>query len=251
MIQFFPKTDTMVHWCRALPRAIRTTGRTVQIDGYTQKSTVVPTMTASKTNARGPVPIATGEDGLALIWVIFTLAIVTAIGFSAINMATLDTYIRQAENERISAFYLTDAAARAAAQELENDNTTTDINTGGSVSFFAKDKKSEDTVSLTDNDEWLADGVWDDTVTGVPQALSGDSNDNLSMFISYGRNDAGLRVAAQHVSVLGVDDDDSIVMTSAGGRKYAYYIYALHDNQMAGMESQGSTMIQIGYTKKF
>jgi hypothetical protein len=71
------------------------------------------------------------------------------------------------------------------------------------------------------------------------------------MFISAGRNDAGLRVAAQHVSVLGVDDDDSIVMTSAGGRKYAYYIYALHDNQMAGMESQGSTMIQIGYTKKF
>lgn len=242
----------MVHWCRALTRAIHTTGRTVHFGRYTrQKPTVMPTMTASKVNTWRPPPIASGEDGVALIWVIFTLAIVTAIGFSAMNMATLDIYIRQAENERISSFHLTDAAARAAAQELENDNTTTDINTGGSVSFFAKDKKSEDTVSLTDNDEWLADGVWDDTVTGVPRALSGDDGDNLSIFISAGRNDAGLRVTAQHVTARGVDDGNSLVVTNPEGRTYGYYIYALHDNQMAGMESLGNTMIQLGYAKRF
>jgi Tfp pilus assembly protein PilX len=203
-------------------------------------------------NQRPLKALFSDESGIAIIWVMFTMVVLSAIGISAMNLARLDSAIRQAENEHIRTFYLTEGTCIAAAVELENAPTT-DINTDGDIAyFFTSDEENNSlTVRRGAGNQWVTfNGTtmeWN-PLPGVPSALN---STNLDILLSEGSTPAGLRAAVQHPTQMAVEAGNSLVVTNPEGRKYGYYIYCLHDDDMPGTLLRSDTFIQIGYTKKF
>jgi hypothetical protein len=80
----------------------------------------------------------------------------------------------------------------------------------------------------------------------------GDAPTNLDAFFPGTHTSDALRVAAQHVTGMGVAGDSSLVVTNAEGRTMSIWYTACFQSKGAGVSAEiaSESLVELGYRKK-
>jgi type II secretory pathway pseudopilin PulG len=211
-----------------------------------------------------------GEAGFITVAVVLLmLAGLTIIAVSSINNSITESRISRAAYEAEKATYLAETAAVDSALGLEHAPTTM-IDTSGGVDYFTDDpfyadngnrhpNRLEEKDNWYDNDGsgWLGDGAGSgDNPIAKPLIFygdpPGDAPTNLDAFFPGTHTSDALRVAAQHVTGMGVAGDSSLVVTNSDGRTYEYLVYGMFSVKGAGVSAEiaSESLVELGYRKK-
>jgi hypothetical protein len=167
---------------------------------------------------KGPVDCLNNQQGAALIIVLIVMAVLTLVGLSAINTATVENKI--VGNERIyqENFYLAESCVNEAAQKIESE--TNSDNLLPSLSGWDWLHDSGNSEDFTDAGNWKIDTLDDNAEKAAV------SDDALYSTVSKGvRKGSSLDIGAT--------------------RLYEYAVFG------QGKSKNGSVIIEIGYLKRF
>ena len=193
------------------------------------------------------------EDGfITVVIVVMMLILITIVGISAINLASIESSIVRTDGLYKRNFYLAESGAYEAAQRLENTEMT-EIDPTGGVDWVIPVA-----TDMTDSASWLDDNgtpndFSDDTWTANsmrPESFFTSDPDvnaaNLNILIPPGLHTGdSIRLSAVFV---GVTSGSSLKVTNEDGRLYAFNIYGMFSNRAA---NEGEVLIEMGYKKRF
>jgi type II secretory pathway pseudopilin PulG len=169
---------------------------------------------------KGPVDCLNNQQGAALIIVLIVMAVLTLVGLSAINTATVENKI--VGNERIyqENFYLAESSVNEAAQKIENETDSDNLLPSLSAWIWMHD--SGNPVDFTDPGNWVH---------------SASSSDNAEQ--------AAVNTQALYSTVYKGVAEGSSLDIGAPSRLYKYAVFG------HGKSNNGSVIIEIGYRKRF
>jgi type IV pilus assembly protein PilX len=161
-----------------------------------------------------PVDCLNNQQGSALIIVLIVMAVLTLVGLSAINTATVENKI--VRNERIyqENFYLAESSVNEAAQKIENE-TDRDNLLPSSAAWISDDSSGLD---FKDPGSWMSDNSEQAAI----------SNQALYSTVSKG-----------------VHKGSSLDIGDTNTRLYEYAVFG------HGQSQNGSVIVEIGYLKRF
>ena len=174
-------------------------------------------MNTTKTTMKAKAFAATGnENGSALLIAVMILALVAVMAATMSRNTTVELQIVRNDTEKRQQFYFAEAAAREAAQEIENQNAAVlaDIN---NLTWVDQADVDLATINLTDA-RWERSDV-DTNPSGTPQVA------------------------------FTVVDQTGPIDLSAQSNMHAYSILGVY-NVTSGMK-QGQVLIEIGYRRRF
>jgi Tfp pilus assembly protein PilX len=164
------------------------------------------------------------EEGSALIVALLMLVLLTIIGVSSTNTATVELQIVNNDLSYKRNFYLAEAAAMECAQTLENETNRN--------------------LLMPNGQPWLKDTTVD-MAQLVPNWKTDFSNWTINSLASLNMaSDANTQIRFAAVA-RGVAPGSSLDMTSQT-QLYAFSTYGLYDSVRAGQ-----SFIEIGYRKRF
>jgi type IV pilus assembly protein PilX len=167
---------------------------------------------------KGPVDCLNNQQGAALIIVLIVMAVLTLVGLSAINTATVENKI--VGNERIyqENFYLAESSVNEAAQKIENETDREKLMPSSSDWDWLHDDGTS--VDFTVSDNWEINSSDDNAEKAAV------SDDALYSTVNKGvRKGSSLDIGAT--------------------RLYEYAVFG------QGKSNNGSVIIEIGYLKRF
>lgn len=163
------------------------------------------------------ITLVDNEEGSAIILAIFSLVVLSIIGFASSRMSTTEMQIVRNDGTYNKRFYIAESGAIQAAQMLENETDFLDLNT------HVPDYLNPNTVDMRDTTSWVVGGA-------NPTAVTSNLVPNN-----------GLEVAVV---------DERIArggsMRLGGTRLHELAVFGLLDR-----DARGQHMVEIGYRKRY
>ena len=164
-------------------------------------------------------PVLKNEDGSAIVFALMILLIVTIIGLSSSQTTTTELQIVHNEGVHKQNLYLAEGAAQEAIQRIWNISRSD----AGQLQKKSPAWLNDDTINMTNLDNWDSDGVGGDDTS---QVSSLDSDTSFSVVAN------------------GIASGGSLDITSETNI-YDFTIYGL------GNRNDGRVLVEIGYRERF
>jgi Tfp pilus assembly protein PilX len=168
-----------------------------------------------------PAACLNNQQGSALIIALIVMAVLTVVGLSAINTATVENKI--VRNERIyqENFCLAESGVSEAAQKIESETSSDNLLPSHSAWVWMHDNSGSSGIDFKDSTNWV---------------YSASSSDNAEQ--------AAISDQAYYATVSkGVRKGSSLDIGAT--RLYEYAVFG------QGTSKNGSVIIEIGYLKRF
>ncbi len=165
------------------------------------------------------------RHGSALIITLIVMAVLTLVGLSAINTATVENKIVRNEKIYQENFYLAESSVNEAVQTIENETDSDNLMPHSSSWLWMNDvvDSNGNPIDFSNPDNW------------VHSASSSDNSEQAAI-----NTNAFFSTVSK-----GVAKGSSLDIGEMGTRLYEYAVFG------HGKSNNGSVIIEIGYLKRF